>query len=281
MPIVEGGYSLQYSPLMEYREGKGVVLFCQMDVTGRTESDPAAERLARNLIDYVSAWKPAPERNVVYVGDPESRSHLESAGFTLKSFNAETLSTNQVLVVGPQGGRELARHATVISNWLKKGGNLLAIGIDEQDANALLPFKVAVQKQEHIAAWFEPFDRNSLLAGVGPVDVHNRDPRELPLVTAGATIFGNGVLARVDRANAVFCQIAPWQFDYAKQSNLKRTHRRASFLVTRLLANMGAAGSTPLLARFSNPVNLEKRWLDGLYLDRPEEWDDPYRFFRW
>jgi hypothetical protein len=25
----------------------------------------------------------------------------------------------------------------------------------------------------------------------------------------------------------------------------------------------------------------EKRWLDGLYLDVPEEWDDPYRFFRW
>jgi len=23
------------------------------------------------------------------------------------------------------------------------------------------------------------------------------------------------------------------------------------------------------------------RWLAGLYLDEPEEWDDPYRFFRW
>jgi len=23
------------------------------------------------------------------------------------------------------------------------------------------------------------------------------------------------------------------------------------------------------------------RWLDGFYLDQPEEWDDPYRFFRW
>ena len=50
LPIVDGGYSLQYSPLMEYREGKGMVLFCQMDVTGRSESDPAAETLARNLV---------------------------------------------------------------------------------------------------------------------------------------------------------------------------------------------------------------------------------------
>ena len=44
------------------------------------------------------------------------------------------------------------------------------------------------------------------------------------------------------------------------------------------------AASTPLLVRFRAPVNAsrpERRWLDGLYLDVPEEWDDPYRFFRW
>jgi hypothetical protein len=28
-------------------------------------------------------------------------------------------------------------------------------------------------------------------------------------------------------------------------------------------------------------VNGLRRWLDGLYLDVPAEWDDRYRFFRW
>ena len=124
----------------------------------------------------------------------------------------------------------------------------------------------------------------SLLAGVGPADVHNRDPRELPLVTGGATVIGDGVLAKADNANVVFCQLVPWQFDQKKQMNLKRTFRRASCLVTRLAANMGVAESTPILVRFRRPVEAskgEKRWLDGLYLDAPEEWDDPYRFFRW
>ena len=73
LPIVDGGYSLQYSPLMEYREGKGMVLFCQMDVTGRTEGDPAADRLARNILGYVSAWKPTASRQALYVGDPAAR----------------------------------------------------------------------------------------------------------------------------------------------------------------------------------------------------------------
>ena len=284
MPILDGGYSLQYSPLMEYREGKGMVLFCQMDVTGRTETDPAAERLAGNLLEYVSAWKPAPTRRAVYVGDPAGKSHLERAGVSIGPYEGGSLSADQVLVVGPGGAKDLAAGAAAVAGWLKAGGHLLAIGLDEADANALLPEKVTLTKAEHISACFEPFDVNSLLAGIGPADVHNRDPRQLALVSAGATVIGNGVLARAAGANVVFCQLVPWEFDAGKQANLKRTYRRASFLVARLLADMGVAGSTPLLARFSSPVDSakpEKRWLDGLYLDPPEEWDDPYRFFRW
>ena len=55
-------------------------------------------------------------------------------------------------------------------------------------------------------------------------------------------------------------------------------------MVNRLLGNMGIAGSTKVLERFNSPVNpemSEKRWLNDLYMDEPEEWDDPYRFFRW
>ncbi len=58
LPILDGGYALQYSPLLEYREGRGLVLFCQMDVTARTESDPAAETLVNNILRYVDAWRP-------------------------------------------------------------------------------------------------------------------------------------------------------------------------------------------------------------------------------
>jgi hypothetical protein len=269
---------------MEYREGKGVVLFCQLDVTGRTETDPAAERLARNILDYVSAWKPAAKGKAVYAGDPAGRSHLEKAGVSVGSYEGGALSADQVLIVGPGGGQKLAACAPAVGAWLKAGGRLLAIGLDEQSANALLPLKVTMKKAEHISTYFEPFGADSPLAGIGPADVHNRDPRQLPLVSAGAAVVGNGVLATAENANVVFCQLVPWEFDYGKQYNLKRTYRRASFVVARLLAGMGVAGSAPVLARFASPVDAakpEKRWLDGLYLDQPEERDDPYRFFRW
>jgi hypothetical protein len=103
-------------------------------------------------------------------------------------------------------------------------------------------------------------------------------------VSAGAAPLGNGVLAKANNANVVFCQLVPWQFDAKKSMNLKRTFRRTSCLVNRLAANMGVEEQTPLLSRFADavdPSRTERRWLDGLYLDVPEEWDDPYRFFRW
>jgi hypothetical protein len=284
LPIVDGGFSLQYSPLLEYREGRGLVLFCQLDVTGRTESEPAAAQLFDNIVQYVSAWQPSPRRRALYVGDPAGKKHLEKAGIAARSYDGGKLAADEVLVVGPGGGKTASAHAAAIRQWLAAGGRLLALGLEDREPNAFLPLTISTKQAEHIATHFEPFGADSLLAGIGPADVHNRGPRNLPLVTGGATPIGNGVLAQTTESNVVFFQLVPWELDYSKQYNLKRTYRRASFAVSRLLGGWGVGGSTPLLVRFSSPVTAakpERRWLEGLYLDAPEEMDDPYRFFRW
>ena len=49
--------------------------------------------------------------------------------------------------------------------------------------------------------------------------------------------------------------LASWYFNHGpEQFNLRRTFRRTSFAVSRLLANLGVSGSTPLLERFGDPV---------------------------
>jgi beta-galactosidase len=282
LSILDGGYALQYSPLLGYREGKGLVLFCQMDVTGRSQGDPAADALVRNILRYASTWKPRESRKAIYAGEPGGKKHLEAAGFAVADYTKNALTPSSVLIVGPAGGKQLAGDAAGIAAWLKSGGRVLALGLDEADARAFLPAKVVTKKQEYIATHFDAPGMKSPVVGVGPGDLHSRDPRILPLITGGASVLGNGVLAHSAENNVVFCQIVPWHFDPTKQMNLKRTFRRASCAVTRLATNLGATSETPILERFHLPVSgAEERWSRGLYLDTPGEWDDPYRFFRW
>lgn len=287
LPILDGGYALQYSPLLEYREGRGMVLFCQLDITGRTETEPAAETLACNILRYVDQWRPAPRRTAFYAGTTAGRDWLAACGIGTAPFDDSLPASNHVLVAGPGAGRELAPRAAAIAKWIERGGRVLAFGLDSTEASLFLPPGLATRSTEHIAAWFPAFDAESPLAGISPADVHNRDPRQLPLVIGGATTHGNGVLAEMK--GIVFSQLAPWDFDPSPERfNLRRTFSRTSFGASRLLANLGVSGSTPLLERFGQPAPAGwgaepggGRWLEGLYLTQPVEWDDPYRFFRW
>jgi beta-galactosidase len=281
LPILDGGFSLQYSPLIEYREGAGLFLFCQMDVTGRAQRDPAAQLLVRNIIRYVSAYSPGPRRTLVYVGNEAGRYHLESAGMHPGQFSG-ALDPSQILVVSRGSGNRLASHKETIKAWLEKGGHMLAVGLKAEEANEFMPFIVKMKKAEHICEVFKSKDMDSLLAGIGPADINMREPRELHLISEGATPLDKGVLAVANQRKVVFCQIAPWQFPYEQQYNLKRTFRLTSVLINRLLSNMGADGTAPVLERFTKGSGGNSSpWLNSFYLDKPEEMDDPYRYFAW
>lgn len=67
------------------------------------------------------------------------------------------------------------------------------------------------------------------------------------------------------------------QFSFEVQSNDTADQR------TRLQIWYSGAGKLCLSDMRAEPISdpTQGRWLEGLYLDVPEEWDDPYRFFRW
>jgi len=276
LPILDGGYSLQYSPLLEYREGKGMAIFCQLDVTGRTEPDPAARRIVIDLLEYAASWKPVPRHRVLYIGDDIGRAHFKSCGFVIAQRDSLVPVSGSILVLGPGNNATIPQ----AEQWRAWEGKFLALGLDEAALHELIAAAIRTRSTEHIATWFKPPTRSSLFAGISPADVHNRDPRLFTLIEAGAKPLGDGILS--DAAGSIICQLVPWQFDPNKQMNLKRTFRRTSFLLSRLLSNMGAESTTPLLDDFAKPAaSTDRRWLDGLYLDTPTEWDDPYRFFGW
>jgi hypothetical protein len=267
LPILDGGYSLQYSPLLEHRDGKGVVLFCQLDVTGRSETDPAADTIVRNILRYIADWKPSPRRAVAYAGGDEGRKYLQSVGVPFIPYNGDNLAAGQVVVVAPGFSQKVSAL------------HILALGLNAAELGRFGPLQIS--EMEHISSHFEPPANGGPFAGVSPAEIQNRSPRILPLITGGAQVTGDGVLAATSAV--VFSQLAPWQFTYTTdEMNKKRTFRKVAVLTARLLGNMTISPPTPLLAYVAVPLHdNEKRWLNGLYLDVPEEWDDPYRFFRW
>jgi hypothetical protein len=204
-------------------------------------------------------------------------------------FPARDLEPDKLLVAGPDCASILAPHAQAIAKFIAAGGKVLAIGLDQKALKSFVPFPISTREAEHISTIFDPPGVASPLAYVGPADVMDRGPGQIPLVSGGADLLGDGVLATAPAGQdqtgpVVLCQLVPWQFDYEQSYGLKRTFRSSARLLARLIANAGAAGGTPILDRIHAPVmapNQEKRYLSGLYLDEPQEMDDPYRFFRW
>lgn len=279
LPIVDGGYSLQYSPLMVYREGKGMVVFCQMDVSGRTEDDPAAHLLSRNILRYVTDWKSSPFRDAALYGNARAKTHLEASGFELSSFTDGTTQKDALVVAG---GFVLSSGARTPDRQISRRYDVLALGNDRIENFLTIADGLTTEQSEHISTFLPLAKSNSWLAGIGSADLYSRDPQVIQRITGGAETKGDGLLGSTPNGRVRYLQSSPWKFDPARSPNQKKVYRRLSFVLTRLLCNLGVACSSPLLDDMAKPVNGdEKRWLHGLYLDVPEEWDDPYRFFPW
>lgn len=77
-PLVECGFDLAYTGLLEWRHGRGRVVFCQLDLTGR--NDPAADRVADAVIAAVTA-PGGDDRPVAISGSGAEADALASLGF--------------------------------------------------------------------------------------------------------------------------------------------------------------------------------------------------------
>lgn len=197
--------------------------------------------------------RPAPRRTAMYAGEPAGLAWLKVCGIEAEAFKDKLPTGNQLLVIGPGGAKELSAQGTSASEWVKAGGRVLAAGLDQAEADSFLPKPVTIRPAEYIVACFNHFTAKSPFLGVGMADVHNRDPRTLPLLGEGAASFGGGVLGTA--GGVVFCQLVPWHFAQDPEHfNQRRTFQHASFALSRILANLGVSGSTPLLGWFSDPV---------------------------
>ena len=246
LPIIDCGCDLQYAPLLECIEGKGRVVFCQLDVTGRTQQEPTARRICANLLRYLDRATPPTSRSVSYVGGTQGEEILHALGVELT--NSGTPDRQSLLVLGP------GADAVATKSMAVRATNVLSLGLSAKELKPVLPGGARVKRVKGYSQFAEKLDRPEY-AGVSNGELHWRTRLEYDAVQITDAPNANTSLVSLPhaRGTTVLCQVAPWMFDYVEKPYLRTTYRRNLFLVSRLLANLGASFTTPLIEKLSSP----------------------------
>lgn len=151
-PIASGGYDRSDSVILEVRSGKGTLLICQADLSGRYGLDPAATLLADNLLSAVLTPVPPALEGVRYTGNESGRKFLEELGIRISS-------DSPVGVAGPGkcDSRLLADCKTVV----------------RMPGSAFLPKGVRIRKaylthETYPCFWNGTYSQFTLLKGIQP-----------------------------------------------------------------------------------------------------------------
>jgi beta-galactosidase len=258
-PILEHEFDLAYTPLMEMEVGKGRVTLSTLDVEDNVPVDPAARKLAAQLLNYVTTAPITPKATkVLYVGDDNGAKTLDDLGVNYKRSQNIGAGT-QLLIVGNgaivndaeledfanSGGKVLVLRRTT--------GNSLGANIEKVDN---------FHGSTNAPNWPEA-------AGLSASDLHWRANETAYLLrdSNGWEIGGDGQLARrkVGQGVLVWSQIDPSAVPADEKRYFRFTRWRQTRALSNLLSNLGAtfkqdAQTLALLQRPDHAWNLTGVW---------------------
>ncbi|MCK6491536.1 MAG: hypothetical protein L6R48_25070, partial [Planctomycetes bacterium] len=213
-PLVECGFDLAYSPLLEWRHGRGRVVFCQLDLTGRVGVDPAATRVARALLAGLSAPVDPATRALQVLGDGGDAKALAALGFAAGD-GAGTLVASPLGAAGPAGLRYAVAGAAAAPGWTA------VAALDATPALDPLPIGGVT---------------------IGPALLRFR----LPLA---AQTRGGALVASADGVPAI--GVAPTAADGGERSRARLTALRLRTLYQRALTGLGARSDEAVVRRLT------------------------------
>ncbi len=232
-PILEGDFDLAYTPLMELHHGKGIALWCTLDIDGRTKSEPVAAELMRRLLAYASSARQRPRLPTFFMGDASSERVLKLAG-VLYQRTEQIPPAPALLVVG----RGTQPDESQLSEFLRKGGRVLIL----PGASENLPFGFRTEQRSsggalRVPSWHE-------CRGLSPSDLRLRVDVPLPLFVQAqqGEIAGDGLLGRVQIGEGVALLVAvtPDMLNADERTYLRYSAWRLTRMLAQLLANLGA-----------------------------------------
>ncbi len=246
-PVLNCEFDLDYSPLLEWRHGRGRITFCTLDLTGRGGQEPVADLLAGNLLKAAADGPRHATRTTVVLGNDDlTRLGLAPARAT------EPAPEATLYVVGP----DVPPSEPALLDAVRRGARAVVL---PHDATALTAAGYPTVAE---TAFRVPPPQGDLFAAIGPRLLRWRD--SLPFAAfkpdgqpAGSTVAGAGLFLtrRLGKGQMLFVQAAPeplaerYAGDKARQDAIRLSVFRLQQLAARLLTNAGATASSAIAAR--------------------------------
>jgi beta-galactosidase len=270
-PILECEFDLAYTPLMEAGVGGGTVIWCGLDLEGRTQRDPVAEILTRRLIDYAANRKARTLAPVAYLGNSKGRSLVRRLG--VETVDARP-GTNLVLVAGPGCTDEQ------LAPYTELGTPILVLTSGTNHA----PFGVHLRKAHKHTGSLKVPDWPEC-RGLSASELRLRTEIDWWVLNANCRVGAHGLLGRkeVGSSTVIYCRLDPDALDADRRVHNRYTRWRQHRAIANLLANLGAAFSGD--AEFVNAVAGSKTRprppYHPTYSHDFVSGDDPYRWNTW
>lgn len=265
-PILECEFDLAYSPLMETEIGQGKVIWCSLDLEGRTQAEPVAAIMTQRLLEYGAASSLQKTVSVGYLGDNDGRSFLERLGVKTSPANP---GTSGMIVAGP------GCSDADLAPYTDQGTPILVLA---REGNA--PFGVKLKKANKFVGSLNVPDWPEC-GGLSASDLRLRSETDWWVLDNGCEIGSDGLIGRktVGKSTVIYCQLDPEDLQADKLVYFRYTRWRQHRAISNLLANLGAAfiADENLLGSISGSryVSLAEGWKvkQTLTLDAAEKPD--------
>jgi len=226
VPVLDCEFNLDYTPLMEYRSGNGRLMFCQVDIEGRTEdhfspmADPVADTLFGNLVETLSA-KPEPVawNKLAYLGGPKGEALLNKLRvISTKISTPSDLRDQRVLVVGELTDAAVTASAVGIKAFAERGGTVLVLPQQSATLTRMLPFPCQV-KQTDVHQVLAGKNTNGALRALGNADFYWKGILPTDILSglpAGSRMLNPAIIAQVPlgKGSYILMTYSPDSFPY-------------------------------------------------------------------
>ncbi len=258
-PLLECEFDLAYTPLMQLQVGKGLLVYCGLDLEDHAAIDAAANLVLHKLVDYTRTAAIDARRETVFVGNDNDEMLLKAAGVVYRK--SATLPAAPSLAIVSQ---DSAISDASLEAFVSAGGRVLVLPSRQAGAGKL---GASIEKHNGFYGSLNVPDW-PVCHGLSESDLRWRTTATAYAITGGCEIRADGLLGRktIGAGEIIFCQLDPAVLDADHKTYMRYTRWRQTRALSQLLANLGASFKADeklfdaAASRQSQKISLAGKW---------------------